>query len=328
MGNYQYKNSDPIDFPEIFDFSKYPPNQNQPVNYFLQGAITHIGDIRHGHYISYIFDQQKNQWVEFDDSIPTPVNIQTLFQNNIGRHKVKNQLSTAYVLFYRREFKYQIDHLQCSPNLIKKVKQYFPTISVKSSVIHQSIFSQLNESIKKKKAIKSIPAFGFPVFIESSLDFRSDSFFFDSLIFEQSLAIDSSDKVLKNILHSDISAEEIENYVDRFKEDSSLSSKILRQYDLIFECLNSDKEKIRNNSFFVLSAAVKELDESFINSDFESLLSEMSSKFLIHKPQQLSSSDIPRYKYHYNLLFDIIIRFKGRYPACPFIFLSTFVDLI
>jgi hypothetical protein len=88
----------------------------------------------------YIFDQQKNQLVEFNHVIPT------LFRNNIGKHKINNQPSAAYVLFYRRDLKSKIVSPQCSAN---KAKQYLPAISVKIIYSSKSLFA-LDESVQKK----------------------------------------------------------------------------------------------------------------------------------------------------------------------------------
>ena len=100
-GHVGSKNNANIRFPlEGWDLSEAVKSKGSvtPI-YDLYAVSNHIGGLRSGHYTAFSLTRFDEQWVEFNDSNPRPITKQTVIQKS----------AAAYVLFYNRSEKHDID---------------------------------------------------------------------------------------------------------------------------------------------------------------------------------------------------------------------------
>ena len=104
MTNYTY---DYLNNKENYDRNK---NNNL---YKLKGFIVHSGTCENGHYYSFIYDNNNNQWFEFNDILVKEFNIENMkkeafggfeyiINNNTQKQEKKELNKNAYLLFYEK----------------------------------------------------------------------------------------------------------------------------------------------------------------------------------------------------------------------------------
>ncbi|XP_058759692.1 ubiquitin carboxyl-terminal hydrolase 16-like [Vicia villosa] len=136
----------PIRFPEILDLAPFMSGSSDLAIYRLYGVVVHLDTMNaafSGHYVSYVKNFQ-NSWFKVDDSVVTPVELQTVLTKG------------AYILLYAR----------CSPRaprLIRdmivsdsKVKVHGKTITTKHK--HSSSHSDYAECMTNSVSPYDLPA--------------------------------------------------------------------------------------------------------------------------------------------------------------------------
>ena len=145
MTNYT---SDYLNNKDNFDKSK--------VNnmYKLKGIVVHSGNCEGGHYYSFIFDNNSNQWFEFNDSIVTKFNIENLEKETFGGFDIfvdKNnekkipKSRNAYLLFYEKVDKSNCENYD-KVEIINEVSNVIKEKSIAKKV-NQNIFHYHLEKI-------------------------------------------------------------------------------------------------------------------------------------------------------------------------------------
>ena len=156
--------------------------------YKLKGIVVHSGNCEGGHYYSYIFDNNSNQWFEFNDSNVRKFDIENLEKETFGgfesfgnkNNEKKIPLSrNAYLLFYEKVDKSNCenyDKVEIVNEISKVIKEKSIAKKVNQNVFHyhlekiifsieyhrfilQFLTNLLNLSFKDNQLLNYIPYF-------------------------------------------------------------------------------------------------------------------------------------------------------------------------
>ena len=89
--------------------------------YDLKGILVHVGRAEHGHYYSFIKDE--NSWIEFNDTLVSDVKLEVVKDKGFGKNfnALAVAVSTAYLLVYERKEKFE--------NFSKKIRKDLNSLS-------------------------------------------------------------------------------------------------------------------------------------------------------------------------------------------------------
>jgi ubiquitin carboxyl-terminal hydrolase 9/24 len=76
--------------------------------YKLKGVVLHHGKAEQGHYYSFI--NNGNTWLEFNDSMVSEINLETVKQYGFGENNNSKSVPTAYILIYERDTKFEYNN--------------------------------------------------------------------------------------------------------------------------------------------------------------------------------------------------------------------------
>ena len=150
------KINDYYEFPLSFDMTNYTDdylNNNRNIkkvnnNYKLKSIVVHSGDSNKGHYYSFIYDNNSNEWYEFNDISVEKFDINNLKKETFGGFEFvfnektkKNEKveinKNAYLLFYEKD-----DESNC-----EKFNDVHIYNEISNNIKEDSICKKINENI-------------------------------------------------------------------------------------------------------------------------------------------------------------------------------------